>query len=57
MKKILTFVLAAALCSQAFGWGGVGHRVIVEIAQRNLTEKAKANIAKYMNYDLKKVDG
>ena len=54
MRKIFTLVLAAALCSQAFGWGGVGHRVIVEIAQRNLTEKAKENISKYMNYDLKK---
>ena len=54
MKKILTFVIATALCSQAFGWGGVGHRVIVEIAQRNLTAKAKENISKYMNYDLKK---
>ena len=49
MKRILTFVAATALCLQAFGWGGVGHRVIVEIAQRNLTEKAKANIAKYMD--------
>lgn len=54
MRKFFTLVLAAALCSQAFGWGGVGHRVIVEIAQRNLTEKAKENISKYMNYDLKK---
>ena len=54
MKRFLTFVTAAILCLQAFGWGGVGHRVIVEIAQRNLTEKAKANIAKYMDYDLKK---
>ncbi len=54
MKKIFTLAVAVALCSQAFGWGGVGHRVIVEIAQRNLTEKAKENISKYMNYDLKK---
>ena len=54
MKKIFTFAVAVALCSQAFGWGGVGHRTIVEIAQRNLTAKAKENISKYMNYDLKK---
>ena len=54
MRKVVTFVAAAVLCFQAFGWGGVGHRVIVEIAQRNLTEKAKENISKYMDYDLKK---
>ncbi|MBQ9137735.1 MAG: S1/P1 nuclease [Alistipes sp.] len=54
MRRFLTLVTAAMLCIEAFGWGGVGHRVIVEIAQRNLTEKAKENIAKYMNYDLKK---
>lgn len=54
MKKILFIAAAAMLCIEAFGWGGVGHRVIVEIAQRNLTEKAKENISKYMNYDLKK---
>lgn len=55
MKKIFSIVTIALLCAQtAFGWGGVGHRVIVEIAQRNLTEKAKENISKYMNYDLKK---
>ena len=46
MKKILFIAAAAMLCIEAFGWGGVGHRVIVEIAQRNLTEKAKENISK-----------
>ncbi len=54
MKKILLFVSIAMLSIEAFAWGGVGHRTIVEIAQRNLTEKAKQNISKYMNYDLKK---
>ena len=54
MKKIFVFSIIAMLCFEALGWGGVGHRVIVEIAQRNLTEKAKENISKYMNYDLKK---
>ncbi len=54
MKRIFTFLTLMMLCIEAFGWGGVGHRVIVEIAQRNLTEKAKENISKYMDYDLKK---
>ena len=54
MKKFFIFATIAMLSIEAFGWGGVGHRVIVEIAQRNLTEKAKENISKYMNYDLKK---
>ena len=54
MKRIVTLAIIAMLAVEAFGWGGVGHRVIVEIAQRNLTEKAKKNISKYMDYDLKK---
>lgn len=38
----------------AMAWGGLGHRVIVEIAQRHLTEEARRNIAAYMPYDMKK---
>lgn len=38
----------------ACAWGRLGHEIVVAVAQRHLTEKAKANIAKYINYDLKK---
>lgn len=55
MKKTVIILLMALLAMpSAFGWGGVGHRVVVGIAQRHLTENAKANIAKYIDYDLKK---
>ena len=36
----------------SLAWGGVGHEVVVEIAKRHLTEKARANIAGYIPYDL-----
>ncbi|MBR2962379.1 MAG: S1/P1 nuclease [Alistipes sp.] len=55
MKKILTLVTLILLFTQSvFAWGRLGHTTIVEIAKNHLTEKAKANIAKYMPYDLKK---
>lgn len=34
-------------------WGVLGHKAIVEIAQRHLTDEAKKNIALYMPYDMK----
>ena len=48
MKKFSIIALAALLIPQiALGWGQLGHRTIAEIAERNLTPKAKANIEKY----------
>ena len=48
-------LLGVVLCtSNAMAWGVVGHETVIAVAQRHLTERTKANIAKYMNYDLKK---
>jgi hypothetical protein len=49
MKKIslLTFVFTAFVAVEAMAWGGFGHRAIAELAERNLTKEAKANIEKY----------
>ena len=45
MKKVFIVAIIALLAPQiAFGWGRVGHRTVAEIAERNLTPKAKANI-------------
>ena len=48
MKKSIIIAVVALLVPQiALGWGRLGHRTIAEIAERNLTPKAKANIEKY----------
>ena len=48
MKRVTIIAVALLLLPQiAFGWGRLGHRTIAEIAERNLTPKAKANIEKY----------
>ena len=48
MRKFTFIALATLLIPQiALGWGQLGHRTIAEIAERNLTPKAKANIEKY----------
>ena len=44
---ILTLIFAVAFSFNAMAWGGFGHRAVAEIAERNLTPKAKANIEKY----------
>ena len=44
---ILTLILALAVSFNAMAWGGFGHRTVAEIAERNLTPTAKANIEKY----------
>ena len=46
-KSLLIFALALALPQLAMAWGYIGHKAIAEIAERNLTPKAKANIEKY----------
>ena len=41
------------LCTQSvWAWGKHGHEIVVEVAKRHLTERAKANIARYMPYDI-----
>jgi hypothetical protein len=51
MKRIalLTLVFASFAVAEAMAWGGFGHRSIAELAERNLTKEAKANIEKYTN--------
>lgn len=47
MKKILYFLLAALFTLQTanvFAWGTTGHRVVAELAERNLTKKAKKQL-------------
>ena len=53
MKKILILIVVATVHQSAFAWGRLGHETVIKIAERHLTEKTKANIAKYMPYDLK----
>ena len=54
MKRIIIIAVFALLTftHNAFAWGEFGHKAIVEIAKRHLTEKAKQNIAKYFSYDI-----
>ena len=40
-------LLLSIIALDASAWGTLGHCTIAEIAERNLTEKAKANIEKY----------
>ena len=48
MKKItLILSIALALPQMAMAWGYIGHKAIAEIAERNLTPTAKANIERY----------
>ncbi|MTG97893.1 MULTISPECIES: S1/P1 nuclease [Myroides] len=49
MKKLLYFLIAILFTMQTtevFAWGTTGHRVVSEIAERNLTKKAKKEISK-----------
>lgn len=55
MKRILLLTIAFATMWQqsANAWGKLGHEIVIKVAERHLTEEAKRNIAKYMDYDLK----
>ncbi len=55
MKKLLLLVAVATFATQsALAWGALGHRTVVEIAKHHISEKTKANIAKYIPYDITK---
>ena len=48
MRKAIALFIAALLLPQAgFCWGKIGHQTVAEIAERNLTAQAKANIERY----------
>ena len=51
-RLLLLTVLLLFGTYSASAWGVFGHDIIVEIAKRHLSEKTKANIAKYMPYDI-----
>lgn len=54
LKAFLLCVMTWTVCSMnVAAWNGLAHRAIVGLAQRHLTPTAAANIAKYMDYDLK----
>lgn len=52
-KLLLLFAAVAITQQQAFAWGRFGHEVVIKVAERHLTDRAKAKIARYMPYDLK----
>ncbi len=54
MKKIALLLAFVISLESVFAWGGLGHKVIVEIAKAHLTPKAKKNIERYMPYDIVK---
>ena len=47
MKRLFIAVVALVATLDVMAWGTLGHCTIAEIAERNLTPKAKANIEKY----------
>ena len=54
MKRFLA-ILAISLiagANSAMAWSKFGHEVIIELAKRHISEKTKANIAKYMPNDI-----
>ena len=54
MKKVLiSLLLASVVCINLQAWGALGHKTVIAVAQRHLTEKTKANLAQYFDYDLK----
>ena len=54
MKRILLSLTLIALAAPVLSaWDILGHEVVIAVAQRHLTPKTKANIARYIPYDLK----
>ena len=53
MKRLVLIALLTVFTINCFAWNRLGHAVVVAVAQRHLTDEAKMNIAKYVEYDLK----
>ncbi len=51
MKKLANTFFLCVLSITVFGWGQTGHRVVAEIAQQNLSKKAKAELSKIMGHE------
>lgn len=55
-KKLLLISVLALFSTNAFSWGKAGHRIVGEIAQRNLTKKSKEELKNLLgNEDLSRV--
>ena len=54
MKRLILVLLVCMFAADSFAWGPLGHKVVIAVAQRHLTEKTKKNIEKFIDYDLKK---
>ena len=56
MKRFISLFVIAVLFSttSAWAWAGLGHRTVVEIAKRHLTQNTKESVAKYLPYDITK---
>ena len=55
MRRLFTALFFTVTATfSAVAWGNLGHRTVVEIAKRHLTDKTKENLAKYMPYDITK---
>ena len=55
MRKIIIAIMAVVALltsSRAMAWGGFAHSAITEIAERNLTDKARESIHHYLNHSL-----
>lgn len=48
IKRISIAVFLLAVCQLASGWGGEGHRIVVAIAERHLSQRALDNISRYI---------
>ena len=48
-KKILSSILFLILTLQLSAWGGRAHDVIAQIAEKNLTPNARAEVARLLN--------
>jgi hypothetical protein len=56
MKKVILMCSILLLSPEAFSWGKSGHRIVGEIAQRNLTKQARAGVKAILgNEDLSRV--
>ena len=56
MKKIILLCAILVISPEAFSWGKTGHRIVGEIAQRNLSREAKKGVEELLgNEDLSRV--
>lgn len=49
LPQVVATFLLLTLTTSAYAWGPMGHRVVAEIAQRNLTPAAQAKVAKLLD--------